>query len=447
MKLQRRSAQNSWRIGLAVVVVVWAVTAKAAQAAQATEATSLDVESAITEAKDHSPALLRERAILEESSAHISQVRGEGFLPKVSASATHYFANKYQVLTLGNFGPIAQIYPESVLSLDASVPLFDGFANVYRLEAAKLQSSAEEKQATYIEFEVEEKTRLAFFQALGAQLIKQVYDQNVKTLEDHLRLAQLLLKHGAGTNFDVLRVEVQLNEARSDAGEAQDNVDVSRLRLAQVMGIENDQRPLKGDLPEPTKKVVENANTVSSVANRGDLEALDLRTDSLGKIARAENTYLIPKLTLIGSYQVYNNHDYGFASGQFATAYGVGAQLTWNLFDGAVAASRARQTSAQRVQAEKSSREAHLQLSVDTNQWKKKYLTGAGRYEVRSLDVQKSEEAVRLARTEQKAGSRTSSEVLDAEVDLFKARAGVVHAQLAAAEAQIQLELALGRRL
>ena len=52
-----------------------------------------------------------------------------------------------------------------------------------------------------------------------------------------------------------------------------------------------------------------------------------------------------------------------------------------------------------------------------------------------------------MQKAEERAGTRTSSETLDAELDLFRARAGVVNAQVNASEAQIRLELALGRRL
>jgi outer membrane protein TolC len=54
---------------------------------------------------------------------------------------------------------------------------------------------------------------------------------------------------------------------------------------------------------------------------------------------------------------------------------------------------------------------------------------------------------VRLAKEEERAGTRTSTETLDAELDLFRAKAGVVNALVNAAEAKIRLELALGREI
>jgi outer membrane protein TolC len=62
-------------------------------------------------------------------------------------------------------------------------------------------------------------------------------------------------------------------------------------------------------------------------------------------------------------------------------------------------------------------------------------------------DQSRSSEAVRLAKEGRRAGARTSSELLDAELDLFRARAGVVNAQVGMIESLIQLELATGKEL
>jgi len=53
---------------------------------------------------------------------------------------------------------------------------------------------------------------------------------------------------------------------------------------------------------------------------------------------------------------------------------------------------------------------------------------------------------VRLATLAVRAGTKTHSEALDAELELFRARAGIIHAQIDAAEALSSLQLALGRR-
>jgi ATP-binding cassette subfamily F protein 3 len=68
-------------------------------------------------------------------------------------------------------------------------------------------------------------------------------------------------------------------------------------------------------------------------------------------------------------------------------------------------------------------------------------------YGQESAHFKSAEESVRLAKLAFKAGNGTNTEVLDAELDLFRSRAGIVRAQMDAAEALLNLESALGRRL
>jgi outer membrane protein TolC len=52
-----------------------------------------------------------------------------------------------------------------------------------------------------------------------------------------------------------------------------------------------------------------------------------------------------------------------------------------------------------------------------------------------------------LAQEGRRAGVRTSTELLDAESDLFRSRAGLITAQMGAIEALVNLELVSGQKL
>ncbi|HEY1080417.1 MAG TPA: TolC family protein, partial [Bdellovibrio sp.] len=52
-----------------------------------------------------------------------------------------------------------------------------------------------------------------------------------------------------------------------------------------------------------------------------------------------------------------------------------------------------------------------------------------------------------LSREGHKVGARTNTDVLDAEAELFRAKAGAVNAQIGALEAVFNLELSTGIKL
>ena len=90
---------------------------------------------------------------------------------------------------------------------------------------------------------------------------------------------------------------------------------------------------------------------------------------------------------------------------------------------------------------------ARLHARQDFDLWSRKLLYFSSVYKSKMSDIDRSKEAVRLAREGRRVGVRTNTELLDAEIDLFRSQAGAVNAQLGALEAKISLELAAGQRV
>jgi outer membrane protein TolC len=413
---------------------------------------SLTLEEAIQEGREHSPDVQKAQAAFEQSHWHTTEMLGSGFLPKLTASGNYYFNRKFEILNIDFEGAAVQfpsIYPTTSTELDLVIPIFDGLANVYNLKAASLQESAVQNELTRASFEVDQSIRLAFFQALAAALSESVAEENVKTFQDHLQQTATQKKGGVATNYDVLRVQVQLNEAQSDLIDAQDNVVLTRQKLNQILGYDQDDRTLNGELPTPNAKPIRQLKFDDSIAeNRTDVKALELRAEASDKMRTAQTVWWVPQLSFGANYTWFNDLSNSITqASDFQSAYNVGLFLRWNLFDGGVSYAKSREAAYSSAQDDKNVEKARLALPYDFDYWKRRYLSNASRFEAKQLDLERSKESVRLAREEQKAGTRTSSEVLDAELDLYRARVGVVNAQSNAAEAQIRLELALGRTI
>ena len=406
-----------------------------------TASNALTVDSAIQEALTQSPNI---------------QALGAGFLPKLSVGYNHYLAEEYQNTQI-NFGGQVMNFPAAfstnILSVNASLPIFDGLASIYHLQAASLEKTASEQEFDRAKFELSQQVKLTFYQALAAIKLQDVATQNVTTLEDHLKQVDAQRKGGAATNYDSLRVSVQLSEGRADAIDADDNAVLARQKLTTLLGLDKDDRPLQGDLPVPDVSHAKDLQFTGVPSERSDIQALDLRAQAADKTRQAQNSWIIPSVSLLGQYNYYELMNESTldgsvsASGTYKPAYSISLALAWNIFDGGVALAQSKQASYQRIQAEKKTEQARLQVPYDFTYWKKRFLSNTDHYEARKYDVQRSEESVRLSKEEEKAGTRTSTETLDAELDLFRSRAGVVNAQVNALEAQIRLELALGRTL
>jgi outer membrane protein TolC len=411
---------------------------------------TLPLAEAVHEAEAESPDLQRAASSLEETKWKRTEALS-GFLPTVSGSASYLLDKKYAYLDFDlGAGPVSipQIVPTATYGLNARLPVFDGWANVDRYRAAGDLVQAGSLEFNWARFQVEHEVVLLYYKALGAELLREVAEQNVATLNDHLKDVNLFKKAGVSTNYDVLRVEVQVSEARSALLDASDNVAVARQQLAVALGKPYDDRKLTGSLPVLKAEALHGLREPSA-EERQDIQSLRARVGAMDKLESAAGMHLVPKVFLFGDYQRYNNRNdkAWLTNPAFRDAYDFGVGLSWNIFDGAASIARSKEAVEQRVQAEKTLESAELRSRRDLEIWQRKYLYFCSVYDARQSDVQKARESVRLARAGRRVGARTNTDLLDAEGDLNRARAGVVNAQLGSIEALLNVELATGRHI
>jgi outer membrane protein TolC len=256
-----------------------------------------------------------------------------------------------------------------------------------------------------------------------------------------LQLANANERSGTGTHFNVLRLEAQLEEARAEKALAEDNLVIARLNLARVLGHEGtDARLLQGELPVPVQDAAVAKLTPDAEA-REDLKAETEREAAVDAQSWSANAFWFPKVSLYAQTQFYKFGSFDpqiLPNASFQDAFALGLNLKWDLFDGGASFARRMEASHQVREAAERTHAVKQQMPVDFETWKRRFLYNSALYRARLRTIEKSQESVRLAKLGLRAGTSTNSEVLDAELDLFRARAGVVRAQADAAEALLR---------
>jgi len=449
------------------IVLFWAVLGPVLAQDQDKPATGisggLTLEQAQKEALEHSPeyrqALSRER----ETSWGQMEALSDGFLPHVSLGAQHFFNNELFSNTSYNYTDITVkfpgslsyitfpgIYPNTTLTLGAQYDLFDGLKNIHKLDAANNQHEAARILADLSLLQLGEQVRLSYYEALAAKLLSDQADQKVKTLEDHLRIAQDQLDNGQATKYDVLRVQVQLSEAKSEQISQHDNVVLARESLTRTMGLQIDDRSLAGDLPVLDADSILKEVAQADLTNSPQLKAKHLQALAASDMSASANSFWFPRISLIGQYQWYQSPsydgDFHYDNGNFQTDYFVGASATWDLLDGGLSFAKANEAGERAQQAGAEDKATQLQTPYDFDLWKRKLTSSASLYRAKLTDVETAKESARLATVGFKAGTRTTTDVLESELEEYRASAELVLAQLGALEALIHLELLTGKR-
>lgn len=412
-------------------------------------AQSLTFQEALAKAKDNNPNI-RQLRLGHDSATWQKSKAFATFMPKLSVRGEHRFGEKYMLMPVefgGNQLEMPVESPYTDFNIRANYTLFEGFGGMNNYKAASLQERASELELRRAEFQLEREVRGRFYQALGAQTLAAVAGQRVKNLEEHLDQAKRYVKYGYTTNYDALRIEVQLSEARTEKLQADDNIVLAKNRLAQVMGLETLAEGLAGEFPSIDKLQIP-ADLKAEAQNRDDIQAKLLREESATRMAAASKAWWSPKLNLYADKTYYNFADRDVVdSSKYKDAYSVGVSLNWEIFDGGASYASQHQAANQEKIAAEATRAAMIQLPQEFDLWKRKYNYSVSVYKSKSVSISQAQEAVRQATAGKKAGTRTVNDLLDSELELDLTKAKLVQSQIDAIEALGNLELASGRAL
>lgn len=370
------------------------------------------------------------------------------FLPQLNLSGRHLIDERFEELPVefgGQSLSMAAIQPYTMFTLSASYELFGGFQSTNELNAAHLEKTSTAHKITRANELLTANIRTIFYRALGSQVLVDVADKNIKTLEGHLHDVDSRIRSGVSTRFDSLRIEVQLEDARTEKIAALDNVAINRAKLFEAIGIADDGKSLAGQLPEEFSKYEDIKINLNDL-KREDRMALVYGIEKLQNKGRAQNAHWYPKISVFAAETLYNSYNRAIwqDNGTFKPAYSLGLAFSWNLFDGGASfASQKQAALASQIAAEKLAG-LDLNIPVEIEEAKRKLSYNIINYKAKQGTVRKAQEAVRLAQAGLRAGSRTNTEVLDAVVDLNRAKASSVKSQIDTIEALGQLELATG---
>ncbi|MGH7441186.1 MAG: TolC family protein [bacterium] len=414
----------------------------------------LTLAQAQADAEADSPSQRSLDAKVKAADARVDEAFSE-YLPRLDVNAQHLFGAQYGSMSI-SFPAISSsglnfpsAFPQDTVDIHAAWNFFDGLRSTKQMQAACAEAKAARLERDYAAFRLRQQVAVLFYKALASRLLVSAAQADMATLDEHLRLARDYEDSGGATHFGVLRVQAQREEALASLQQAQDGASMSRLDLAQAMGLSRDARALWGSLPVPSMDEVPDS-LAPNLADRDDLKALGLRRDALRRDRAAVLSSWAPSLSLFADQEYYRYGDFNpeiLATSGFPYQRMFGISATWNLFDGGLDKSRLDEADAQIQVADAGLDDARLAASKDFASWKDRFRDGVRLYQASLRVLQESKESVRLARLGLKAGTLTDSEVLDSEMDLFKTRAGLVQAQADAAEALLNLELLSGKSL
>ena len=334
--------------------------------------------------------------------------------------------NAKYVFDSREFSPLEEYSYE--FNITGTQPLFTGWALTTSRELASLGVDTAKVQKEITVQDLIFDVKGTYFEILKAKKLENVAREAVEQLKAHLRVSQAFYDEGIIAKNDLLETEVQMAEARQDLIRATNRVEIAgsvfnkllRRRLSKKILIKDilDYHPVRLTLDQCMER---------AELNRAEIKEVSLNIVSAEKGVEFSKSSYYPSVSLIGNYQRQTATEQ-YIGKRDPDNWTITLEAEWNFWEWGktkheVASARAKVAKAKYLLNEIKD---NIQLEV-----KEAYLylrEAEKNIHVAKTAVVQAEENFRMNEERYKQQVATSTDVLDAQTLLTRARANYFNA-------------------
>lgn len=421
-----------WATGL-VAVVVAAVPVKGQEVAR-----EVSLGEALELARQYSPTLEQSASALEIAEYGELSAWG-GFLPSVSLGYS------YNNSSSGRLDPTGQSITRTNYSaqLTGGIDLFRGLRRFSDLKGAKLGVEASSARYREAEYQTAEAVKIAYYNAVARRELMRVEGDRVQRQEDQLSFVNQQLELGRATRSDVLRSQVDLNNARVALLNAENAARASTYTLAEAVGMSEPLAPeAEADLAGTDVRIDE--GEIMARALIGAPSLVSARADAAAAaagVSSARSSYL-PSLRLSGGWAWSNSE---FPPQNRSWSLSLAGSLP--IFDGFSRENQLYRAQAQRDQALAGERAAEIGLRKDIDAALGTIAAAQASIGLAEQTVELSAEDLRVTQERYRLGLATILDLQSAQITLRQAEVDLISRQFDYQIGLARLEALLGSDL
>ena len=304
------------------------------------------------------------------------------------------------------------------------------------LASSRLQEKAQNASALATTEDIVIATDQAFFNALQAQALLKVAEQNVSTRQTTETQVSELTKNKLKSTLDLSFADVNLSQAKLLLLDAKNNVDSTMASLDAVLGLDRqiaydlvEENALLQEPPQDAEKL-----TQLALRQRPDLQALNYSQQAAVKFSHAQRDQMLPSISAAGTVgsvpirpaEYYTTNWWG----------GIGVNMNIPIFNGFLYSAQAKEAAIRAQAASEQSRDLRDRIVRDVRTAWLAANTAFQRVAVTDELLSQANLALTLAQTRYQLG-------LSSIVELSQAQFQQTDAAIGNADAQYQYRLSL----
>ncbi len=382
----------------------------------------LTLEQAIELALKQNKDILVSKLDLRTAAEQIREARAGAF-PKLDLTGRYTRNIMLPAFFMSFDGEVTKIEVGSPNAVNTQLmltqPLYSGGRVGTAYKIAKIYSEASIESDDNIRNNTTLEVKKSFYGLLMAKEALKVAKRSLELSESHYNNIKKKQSQGVVSEYDLLRAEVQVANARPAVIQAENSLALGFTGFKNLLGIEpavevDIDGELKYDIVDEAE-IKESSKDV--YLKRPDYKNLDLMSKVYELNIKIEKGARLPFISLSGDYTFSGNSD-NFTFGKNSRALSMAAYLNFSLsiFDGF-------KTSAKIQQARNNFRKMELQkaqlkeyINLEIEQTVLKMNEARKRIEAQGKTIQQAERALRISRVRYENGSGTQLDVFDVQV-------------------------------
>lgn len=421
----------------------------------------LTLEDAIRIGKENSRALRISELKVNAASARVSEAKA-AMLPLLKFEGSYKRLSDVDPFAVQvPFSPTPIVISPTVLNnyslrVGLQQPLFTGFklrSNAYAAERLEEASEAERHGS---ESDLVLNITSNYWMLYQAIETKKFVDENVDRLTSYQSDTENLMKAGMATRNDLLRIQVQLSNAKLSQIDALNDVEVATMNLNNIMGQPTDSPIHLISVPTVTMGQGGTSGQVSAgtpspilvdmaMKNRSDLLAMQSRVEAAKAGVTAAQGSWWPQLALTANYMYSRpNPRYLPTKDEYKPTWEVGVVMQFDIWNWGTTLFQTEQARSQLQQNEYVFSQMKDNATLEVRRYQLGVERAEKRIDVAQEAIEQADENSRSTNEKYKNGLATSTELLDANVAVLQARTSYTGALVEHQIALARLNKAVG---
>ncbi len=418
---------------------------------------SLTIEECLKLGLENNPGLKSSQAGVSLAQARVREAYASA-LPSVKLTGGYtrlsYVDPFIITLPLPGRAPISETVSPSIpnnyaAKLTVQQPIFTGFRLASATKAAReyLQATDEDFAASRarLAFDI----RSSYWSLYKAERLQQLVTRSQVQVQAHLDDVRNLLAQGLAVRNDVLKTEVQLANVGLLKLDAENAVRLARTALNNQIGLSLDTETEPSSEADTIASAPE-AGLDSLIAeaqrNRPEVRATEHRVRLAAAAVTVAEGAWYPQIAFTGNYYYSRpNQRYQPPQDKFNKSWDLGLGASFDVWNWGMAAHQTAEARAQLIQVKAGLEIARDGVALEATQDYQNLLSAIEKARATGQALGQAEENQQAVEASFKAGSATSSDVLDAETLLLQAQVNRTASQVDMELARAKLQKTLGQ--